>query len=384
MKSRKATQGQLRRENRRLILRAVYWQLADNRADLAFETGLAKPTVSELVAQLIDEGYLIETGLGESTFEGGKRPRLLEFVPGARHIIGVSVSAERINGLLSDLSGKIQLEHYVDTNGAQGTACVDLLKQVINALMAQLDVPLLSIGIGVTGVVDGDAGIVRYAPDLGWQGLELAPQIREQFLTPACIGNDAEMAALGQFAFGAVTVERSLVTILVNRSVGLGIVLDGADHHRGSDIGIIRGIQPRSMTLADYLGWDHARQRIRNLWNTHHNSRFATNTDRLTYLYLRHAMHDGDTAALTLRDELALPLAQLVAWGIAALRPEHITIAGPLADLGDMLLNTIITHAREVIPPELVDAVSFSMDSSPQLVALGAAACCLQENLGLL
>src|SRR4051812_9344120 len=102
MERRKATHGQLRRENRQLVLRAVYSGLANSRADLAHETGLAKPTVSDLISMLLDEGYLVETGFGQSTDEGGKRPRLLEFVPESRHIIGLSLKAEQVFGVLAN------------------------------------------------------------------------------------------------------------------------------------------------------------------------------------------------------------------------------------------------------------------------------------------
>jgi DNA-binding IclR family transcriptional regulator len=58
MNARKATRTQLRRHNRLLILRAIYAGEADNRAALAQATGLAKPTVSELVTELIESGLV--------------------------------------------------------------------------------------------------------------------------------------------------------------------------------------------------------------------------------------------------------------------------------------------------------------------------------------
>ena len=70
MKPLKATREQIRQHNRQLLLRAVYTGLADNRAALAVETGLAKPTVSDLIGELIAEGLLVESGRGESS--GGK------------------------------------------------------------------------------------------------------------------------------------------------------------------------------------------------------------------------------------------------------------------------------------------------------------------------
>src|SRR5258707_4724198 len=58
MKFRKATHGQLRHKNRQLLLRAIYTGLASSRAELAQETGLAKPTVGDVIGALITEGFL--------------------------------------------------------------------------------------------------------------------------------------------------------------------------------------------------------------------------------------------------------------------------------------------------------------------------------------
>src|SRR5258708_11365639 len=154
MPSKKATHGFIRRENRRLLLRAVYSKIANSRVELANETGLAKPTVSDLISELIDEGYLAETGFGQSTDEGGKRPRLLEFVPNARHVIGISLTAERVLGVLCDLNGEVLVHHFRDLGGVRGDALVEILSEVINGLLAQSNAPLLCIGVGVPGMVD--------------------------------------------------------------------------------------------------------------------------------------------------------------------------------------------------------------------------------------
>src|SRR5258708_21720903 len=111
MQFRKATHGQLRHKNRQLLLRAIYTGLANSRAELAQETGLAKPTVGDGIGALIDEGFLTEKGLGQSTDEGVTRPRLLEFVPDARHVIDPSLTAQRIMGVLPTLEDQGLQEH---------------------------------------------------------------------------------------------------------------------------------------------------------------------------------------------------------------------------------------------------------------------------------
>ena len=107
MSSQKATRSQVRQYNQQLVLRLVYSGQADNRAALAQKSGLTKPAVSNLVADLIDEGLLEEGGYGDSTESGGKRPRLLKFVSEARQAIGVSINYDRFIGMLTNLDGQV-------------------------------------------------------------------------------------------------------------------------------------------------------------------------------------------------------------------------------------------------------------------------------------
>src|SRR5690554_3984227 len=110
----KATPSQLRDHNRQLLLRAIYTGQAATRVALAQQTGLAKPTVSEVIAELIDLGLLVEEGRGPSTEGGGKRPRLLRFVPTSRQVIGLSITDERVLGALAFLDGRTVAQHYID------------------------------------------------------------------------------------------------------------------------------------------------------------------------------------------------------------------------------------------------------------------------------
>ncbi|MEP7293221.1 MAG: helix-turn-helix domain-containing protein, partial [Chloroflexota bacterium] len=168
MKTLKATREQIRQHNRQLLLRAVYTGLADNRAALAAETGLAKPTVSDLIGELLEDGLLVESGRGESTDSGGKRPTLIKFVPNARQVIGVSLDNGRVFAVLSNLAGQVIAQHYDELENAQGEEAAAMLTDVINGLVAQLDAPLLCIGVGVPGVVDVSNGVIADSQPLGW------------------------------------------------------------------------------------------------------------------------------------------------------------------------------------------------------------------------
>jgi predicted NBD/HSP70 family sugar kinase len=382
MKPVKATREQLKRHNRQLLLRAVYYDLANSRAALAQMTGLAKPTVSDLIAELIDEGLLEEGGLGESTDIGGKRPTLIQFVPDARHVIGISLDTSRAYGVLSNLSGQIIARHYADLDTERGDEVLALLMDVINGLIAQLDAPLLCIGVGVPGVVDNEAGIVRQSEHLGWQELPLVEILSDHYNVPIYIGNNSELIAIAQFAFGTdgETAAQNLVTLFVNDSVEIGVAWQGAAYHHGGDIGSLH--LSDSQRLDRLLGWEYVQARHAELRRKYADTMLPEHD--LTYMHLRYGAANGDGLALALLEELSSYLAQLVAWVTGTLRPDHISLVGPIVNLGETFLEEVARKAETLLSPSLIQNVTFSLGYSPNMSAIGAAAYAIQKELDLI
>ncbi len=382
MKLRKATRGQLKWHNRQLILRAIYDGIADNRAALSQETGLAKPTVSELVAELLQEGLLIEDGLGESTDSGGKRPTIIKFVPNARQVIGISVTADRIFGILSNLNGDISARHYANLNNATQQNAIDILKQVVNGLIAQLDAPLLCIGVGVTGVVDSANGIIHASQALGWFNIELANELHQHYQKPVYIGNNTELTAIAQFAFGkqAHDSTRNLMVLLVNDGVEIGVAWENATYHHGGDIGFLHPSVENAHPLNDSLSWNAIIQKCEALRAQYPNSILPT--EGLSYLHIKYAMQHSDALAIALSDQIIQQVSHIVLWAIAFLHPSHVTLAGTIVDLGDTLMSSVISQVQQSLPQ--AQSVTFSMAHTTNMSALGAVALAIQKELDVI
>ncbi len=385
MKPLKATREQLRRHNQQMLLRTIYYGLADNRAALAQETGLAKPTVSDLIAELIDEGLLIESGRGESTEGGGKRPTLIKFVPEARQIIGISMEANQGFGVLSNLNGQVLAQHTADFNTVQGENAVALLKEVINGLLAQLDAPLLCIGVGVSGLVDSETGIVRQSDHFGWADLPLQAILTREYGVPVYVGNTTELTAIAQFAFGIERDDeaRNLVTVRVSRSVEVGVAWgDAAYHHGGSIDSLSLRDGDTRRPIETLLSWEAVQQRVLDLRAAFPDSLLPLHD--VSYLHVRYAAANGDSAAAQLIDELTELLAQVMAWIIALLRPNHISLAGSIVNLGRPFLDGVAARTEAYLSPKLVGAVTFSLAYSANLSAIGAVAHALQMELDVI
>jgi predicted NBD/HSP70 family sugar kinase len=378
MRHAKNTKSDGRRHNRELVLRAIYSGQASNRAALAQETGLTKPTISDIVAELIAEGLVEEGGLGESRESGGKRPRLLRFLPDAQQIIGLSITPSYISGVLTNLNRQVATEHYIELSETRSDEVLPIIIEAINGLVAQADAPLRAIGLGISAVID-EVGTVQYALQFAWHGVPLAQLLGEHYRVPVHVANSTELAARAQFNHYALKNNPRLLSLLIGTRVGIGMVLGDSAYHIGKEIGYMRSDKG---SLDDRLGWEAVKARAAELAALHA-SEWLSRAD-LSYLYIRYAAYLGDPAALALEAELSAEVADIITWAIAIIRPTHITLAGAMANLGPFFLAQVVAKLQENTLADWVTGIHFSVDESDQLVAIGAVAKVIEAELGLI
>ncbi|KQM84498.1 ROK family transcriptional regulator [Agromyces sp. Leaf222] len=212
-----------RSHNRALVLQTLYTIGPQSRADVARETGLTRVTVSDLVAELIAEALVVELGQREDS-RPGKPAILIDVDRAAFQIIGLDLSDhERFLGAIVDLDGGIVARDEVPRDGATGAAAVALVDALAARLVAAATAPVLGIGVGSPGVVDPQ-GVIRSAPNLGWQGVDLQGRLNAAFDLPVHVGNDANVAVLAEH--GASTAD-DLLLVKVGHGVGAGLIIGG-------------------------------------------------------------------------------------------------------------------------------------------------------------
>jgi glucokinase len=84
-----------------------------------------------------------------------------------------------------------------------------------------------AIGVGAAGMVDFAAGVLRYAPNLAWREIPLRDLLSERTGLPCVVDNDANVAAWGEYRFGAARGYRHVLAVTVGTGIGGGIVADG-------------------------------------------------------------------------------------------------------------------------------------------------------------
>ena len=152
------------------------------------------------------------------------------------YVIGIDLGGTKIlTGIVNKGSGEV-LYSIKQKTGKEKDAesIVEKLKFSIKEIIetshfdiAQID----SIGIGAPGQVDRERGILVSAPNLNCENLNLKAILEREFFIPTFIGNDVEIATLGEMKFGAGKGFNDFVCIFVGTGVGSGIAQNGRVRH---------------------------------------------------------------------------------------------------------------------------------------------------------
>ena len=164
-----------------MLLRLLRAQPGLSRARLAAESGLTKSTVSLLVRELIDEGWL-ERGRRA----GGRRARAAVDAAaidvGVRALIGVEIAVEMVRVVCVSLQGEVlHADAQPLTTTRRPAVCAQVARMVRPRTrhLAARGCGLSGIGVCVPGAVDDATGVVRFAPNLGWRNVTCLPALDE-------------------------------------------------------------------------------------------------------------------------------------------------------------------------------------------------------------
>jgi predicted NBD/HSP70 family sugar kinase len=214
--------------NRSVILNLIREQQPISRAKLAQLTKLNKSTVSSIVEGLVDEKLLEERA--DKRQRVGRTPINLQLRTGMHLFGAIYFDSFTTRIAIVDIDGTIRQSMDRRTEVANPEQFVARCLHELNALRDQNGYPTFKgIGVTVAGIVDSGLSKVVFAPNLGWDNLDLAKVIRDccPEVPIIALENDAKALALAELWFGQHDVAFSnFVFLLVDRGIGAGVVVD--------------------------------------------------------------------------------------------------------------------------------------------------------------
>lgn len=222
------------------------------------------------------------------------------------------------------------------------------------------DTAVLGIGIGVPGPVNAK-GVVNKCVNLGWGVFNISEDLAKLTGFPVKAGNDANVAALGEFWKGGGRGCDNMVFVTLGTGVGGGIVVEGnllhGAHGSGAEIGHL--VLNRNETLPCNCGKRGCVEQYCS----------ATGIVRLAKQYLE--SHDvpsvlrekegfsckdvfdggkaGDQAALAILDQVYAYMGEFLANVCSTVNPETVVIGGGVSKAGDMLITGIEPYFHKYV-----------------------------------
>lgn len=219
--------------NESVILNIIRKMGPISRADIAKETNLTPPTVTNIVNKLIAENIVMEYKVGESN--GGRPPVLIKLNPDFMSIIVIHISTYNLHQYTLDAELKTKKKEKNSIRGLKQEEVLELLTSVLNKAIKESPQNVSGIGIVVRGPVKMKEGISVFAPNIGWRNVPLKSIVEERFGIPTYIINDVRAMALGEFHIGKAKDVENMIFLKVGYGIGSAILINGRIYTGASD-----------------------------------------------------------------------------------------------------------------------------------------------------
>ncbi len=369
----------LREVNLTAVLTCLRQHAPISRVALAEKTGLNKATITRLTRDLIEHGFVIETGVQSSVT--GRPSILLELNPHGGYMIGARLDVDYCSAILTNFSSEILWRSDIrhDWNDDRQHIQNNLLTLIQEAFqqVPRTGRPVLGLGVSMPGLVDDVQGVLLFAPNLGWRDVPIKEWLSQYFEVPIFVDNEANLAALGESYFGAAQDSDYVLYINITAGAGAGIVLNqqilrGAAGLAG-EVGHIT-IDPNGprCNCGNVGCWETfvkapvLLQRIKDLRAAGFQSTLPDGVldsfSRTAIPMIVESAMRGEQAALRALDETAHYLGIGIANLINIFNPQKIVLGGYLTPAYELMLP----HIRNVVQAR---ALRWSSESSQIVVA---------------
>lgn len=307
--------------------------------------------------------------------------------------IGIDVGGTKINALRVAREGEILDRKSVPTPADDEEATMAAMVDVASSILTD---DVLAIGVGAAGLVDASDGMLRFAPNLAWRELPIAPRMRDALGLPCQIDNDANVAAYGEYRLGAGRGYRHMLLVAVGTGIGGGIISDGrlfrGANGFAAEIGHIIVEPGGPLCGCGNLGcWEQvaagrAIDRMgREAARAHEHSMLRRlaggDPDAVSGKHVTDAARRGDAPALRVLGEVGRRLGEGIAGLVNVLDPQIVVVGGGAIVAGDLLLEparaafVATVEGAEHRPRVPIVAAKLGNDAG----AVGAAALALEE-----
>ena len=264
---------------------------------------------------------------------------------------GVDVGGTTVKIGLFSGDGKLEEKYEIATDKSdQGAHIIEHIAAKLEEIIAKKSYGILDcmgVGIGLPGPVD--RGMILGCVNLGWGIFSIVEEFSKAFHNvPVYAGNDANIAALGEYVAGAGKGMKNMIMVTLGTGVGGGIIIDGrileGANGGAGEIGHIP-VNPQEQDacgcgkkgcLEQYASATGIVRIAEKLRKENGNTALPAGcTAKQVFDYAK----EGDELAMQAVEELGRYLGLALASCACVLNPEGIVIGGGVSRAGKILLD---------------------------------------------
>ena len=195
--------------------------------ELSKELNLSIPTVTKIIGEMNEDGYINEYGKLETS--GGRHPILYGLNPESGYFIGVNMNRFSLDiGMINFKGDLIFHKANIPYDLQNTTQAFDTLCDIVAEQIAGFNIDhdkILNICINVSGRVNPESGYSYTIFNFSEQPLSEALTARIGY--PVCIDNDTRALTYGEYISGCVDGEKDIIFVNASWGLAIGIVIDG-------------------------------------------------------------------------------------------------------------------------------------------------------------
>lgn len=330
-------------------------------ADICKEMEMSVPTITKLVMDLLEDGYILDYGKQDTS--GGRKPNIYGLNPESGYFVGVDIQQKRVMLAVIDFSGKIIDQDEDVSYCLENTPeALDELCRIMNVYIDKLPFrkeKILCVGINIPGRVNATSG---YSYSYFYFGESpLAQIIEERIGIPITLENDSRAMAYGEYMAGIVKGERDILFININWGLGSGIIMDGKlyygksgfsgemGHVSAFDNEIICKCGKKGCLETEASGYAIDRMLMEE-YNRGSSTILADKIKEkgsITLLDFVDAVLKEDVLAIEIVERVGLNLGRWIAGMINIFNPELVIIGGPISLTQDYIRLPIKSAVRK-------------------------------------
>lgn len=331
--------------------------------DLSKELSLSVPTVTKLINEMCEEGYIRDYGKLET--EGGRHPTLYGLNPASGYFVGVDIKKFTLDiGLINFKGDMVDLHmalpyKFENTPEAMDNLC-EIIKDFIRNTSEERSGSIMNICVNISGRVNPESGYSYSIFNFSEHPLDevLTQKIGYQ----VSIDNDTRAMTYGEYLQGCVKGEKNVLFINISWGLGMGILINGKIYNGKSgfsgEIGHINAFDNEVICHCGKKGCLETEasglalhrifiERIRNGESSILSQRVQEMKTPLTLDEIIEAVNKEDPLGIEIVEEIGQKLGKRIAGLINIFNPEMVIIGGALALTGDYILQPIKTAVRK-------------------------------------